>query len=230
MHSAPLDAGRAAPLRGGGGETLAFMLFETVGRAIVAGAYLDRSFPSHHELGREYGVSQSVTREAVRMLAAKGILATRPRLGNFVLPYESWNLLDPDVLRWLAACRPPSALMRKLYEFRAAFEPQAAWLAAASARPDQLGAIGRALGVLVGGEGFETQVAFHVSVLRASNNPFFLRYGEVIEPALQVSARRVATDDTRHHRAVYAAIAAGECDKARDAMYLLLAKDAPRPA
>jgi DNA-binding transcriptional MocR family regulator len=100
---APLGDDRGARLlRGQPRETLAFVLLDTVGRALVDGAYRHKPFPTDYELTGQYGVSRSVTREAVKMLSAKGLIASRPRLGNFVLSFDGWNLFDPDVLRWLA--------------------------------------------------------------------------------------------------------------------------------
>ena len=43
-------------------------------------------FPIEAELGQEYGASRSVIREAVKSLAAKGLLESRTRTGIRVLP------------------------------------------------------------------------------------------------------------------------------------------------
>src|SRR5690606_2011829 len=87
-------------MRTGEGSNLTFDLKESLGRAIVGGAFED-GFPTEAELARAHGLSRSVTREAVKMLAAKGLLSARPKIGTVVQPSERWNLLDPDVLRWL---------------------------------------------------------------------------------------------------------------------------------
>lgn len=79
------------------GRNLTYGLQNALGRAIVSGDYADRPFPSEADLTKEHGVSRSVTREAVKMLAAKGLVGARPKQGTFVLPEESWSLFDPDV-------------------------------------------------------------------------------------------------------------------------------------
>src|SRR3546814_1451186 len=72
-----------------------------LGRAIVTGQFDDEAFPTEAELTKRHGVSRSVTREAVKMLTAKGLLSARPRQGTVIQPTSSWNLFDTDVLRWL---------------------------------------------------------------------------------------------------------------------------------
>src|SRR6202046_2671841 len=84
------------------GQNLTYSIANQIGIAIVTGVYsADNPIPIEAELCREYGASRSVLREAVKMLTAKGLLGARPRQGTWVQPEESWNLLDPDVLRWL---------------------------------------------------------------------------------------------------------------------------------
>ena len=83
------------------GLNLTYGLTDYLGRAIVTGRFDDEPFPVEAELARRYGVSKSVTREAVKMLSAKGLLIARPRQGTLVQPASSWNLFDADVLRFL---------------------------------------------------------------------------------------------------------------------------------
>ncbi|HZD53500.1 MAG TPA: GntR family transcriptional regulator, partial [Woeseiaceae bacterium] len=42
-------------------------------------------------------VSRGAYREAVRILAAKGLVESRPKVGTRVSQPEHWHLLDPDV-------------------------------------------------------------------------------------------------------------------------------------
>jgi DNA-binding FadR family transcriptional regulator len=100
--------GEMGPMAGGpatsqgtdrAGRNLTYGLLDTLGRAIVTGFYDDSTFPTEAELARQHAVSRSVTREAVKMLTAKGLLTARPRKGTTVQPPSSWNLFDPDVLR-----------------------------------------------------------------------------------------------------------------------------------
>ena len=61
-----------AELRLNLGRNLTHGLLDALGRAIVTGRYDDGPFPTEAELAKQHGVSRSVTREAVKMLTAKG--------------------------------------------------------------------------------------------------------------------------------------------------------------
>src|SRR5829696_9603482 len=124
-----------------GARNLTFGLLETLGRAIVTGAYETERFPTEAELAAQHAVSRSVTREAVKMLTAKGLLTARPRKGTTVQPSSSWNLFDTDVLRWLLEREFSLDLLRQFSELRIAIEPAAAALAAREADPGAIAAI-----------------------------------------------------------------------------------------
>ena len=51
-------------------------------------------------------VSRTAYREAVRILAAKGLVESRPKVGTRVSLPERWHLLDPDVLSWIFEREP----------------------------------------------------------------------------------------------------------------------------
>src|SRR5436305_2057287 len=67
-------------------RNLTFGLTDSLGKAIVTGAYDGERFPTEAELAEAHSVSRSVTREAVKMLTAKGLLTARPRNGTTVQP------------------------------------------------------------------------------------------------------------------------------------------------
>jgi DNA-binding FadR family transcriptional regulator len=113
-------------------KNLTFQCLEIVGRAIVSGEY-EQGFPTEGELAKRLGASRTITREVVKMLTTKRLLTGRPRSGTAVLPESEWNLLDPDVLRWLMGRKVSIPLLRAFTEMRLAFEPMAAALAARKA-------------------------------------------------------------------------------------------------
>ncbi len=216
------------------GRNLTFGLLEVLGRAIVVGDYRDRPFPTEAEIVAQHGISRSVTREAVKMLAAKGLLGARRKQGTFVRPQEAWNLFDTDVLRWLLE-RPSSViLLRRFSQLRIAVEPAACALAAQSASVEQQAAIGAGLERMRAAhrgedDTLESDIAFHIAVLRASNNPFFSQFRDVVSTALRTSIRftnRLSRPGASiaDHAAVHDAILRRDADAAREAMASLIEK------
>lgn len=219
-------------LRGALGRNLTYGLLDSLGRAIVTGVYTGKRFPTEAELTAQHGVSRSVTREAVKMLTAKGLLSARPRQGTIVQPVRQWNLFDGDVLRWLLERKFSLDLLRQFSELRMAIEPAAAALAARTADTRGKAAIAAGYARMAAAERGEddpldADIAFHVAVLRASGNPFFERFEEVVATALRTSIRftnriKGRSASLPEHRAVLDAITAGRADEAHAAMATII--------
>ena len=159
------------------GRNLTYGMLDSLGRAIVTGVYDNQPFPTEAELAQQYDVSRSVVREAVKMLTAKGLLSARPRQGTVVQPSSSWNLFGPDVLNWLLERKFSLNLLRQFTELRLAVEPAAAALAAQRGDREHLQTIAAAFHRMEAAERGEddplmADIAFHISILRASGNPF----------------------------------------------------------
>ncbi|PZQ57701.1 MULTISPECIES: FadR/GntR family transcriptional regulator [Novosphingobium] len=210
------------------GRNLTYGLLDTIGRAIVTGKYENAVFPTEAELASIHGVSRSVTREAVKMLTAKGLLSARPRQGTTVQPTSSWNLFDTDVLRWMLERKLSVDLLRQFNELRVAVEPEAAALAAQVASEEDIKRIDEGLQRMVAAERglddpLEADIAFHVAVLRASKNPFYIQLREIVSTALRTSIRftnriKGRTADVSEHSKVRTAIASRDVEAARIAM------------
>ncbi len=220
----------------GGGRprrNLTHRLLDSLGRQIVVGAFDGGGFPTEAELARQHKVSRSVTREAVKMLTAKGLLSARPRMGTVVQPATAWSLFDPDVLAWLMERRFSIDLLRHFNELRIAIEPEAAALAAQHGTDADHAAIAAgwdrmAAAEAGGGEPLAADIAFHVAILGASQNPFYRQFRDTVAAALQTSigvTNRVAgrTASLSDHAAVRDAIAARDPDRARRSMRALIA-------
>ncbi|MDQ4087486.1 MAG: FCD domain-containing protein, partial [Pseudomonadota bacterium] len=202
-------------------------MLDEVGRTIVTGGYDGRPFPTEAELAKQHSVSRSVTREAVKMLTAKGLLTARPRKGTTVQPSTHWNLFDPDVLRWLLERKFSLRLLRQFSELRIAIEPAAAALAAQAADAGEMDAIRAGYRRMEAAEAgvddpLDADIAFHIAVLNASANPFYMQFRDVVETALRTSIRftnrfKGRTASLPAHRAVLDAIEAREPERAREA-------------
>jgi len=214
--------------------TLTGQLLETLGQAIVTGEFDGRSFPTEAEISEQYGTSRSVTREAVKMLTAKGMLTARPRSGITAQAQERWSLLDPDVLRWMLERKFSYDLLRHFTEMRLGLEPAAAALAAQHATPQALRGIEQGLERMAAaergdGDSLAADIAFHVSILEATGNPFYVQLDQLISTALKISIRMTNrikghTASIPAHRRVYDAIRAGDAQRARAAMISILSE------
>jgi DNA-binding FadR family transcriptional regulator len=185
------------------------------------------------DASRRIGVSRTAYREAVRILNAKGLVHSRPKVGTRVSAPEDWQLLDPDVLSWLFEFDPDDKLLGDLFELRKTVEPQAAALAATRRTNEHLESMQRALSemathTLATEAGRRADRQFHSTLLRASDNAFLITLTSGIAAAITwttVFKQREnpsPRDPMPDHRRVYQAIEAKNAKAAHKAMYTLV--------
>jgi DNA-binding FadR family transcriptional regulator len=178
-------------------------------------------------------VSRTAYREAVRILAAKGLVESRPKVGTRVSVPERWHLLDPDVLSWIFGREPDDRLLRALFELRRIVEPQAAALAAVRRSEADLVAMARALeGMaehsLAVEEGRIADQNFHSALLRASGNAFVASLISGVAAAVTWTTifkqrhNQLSRDSLPDHMRVYEAVRAGNPQAAQQGMTALL--------
>ena len=204
-----------------------------LGKAIICGEYNDNGLPTEAELCDKFGVSRSAVREAVKMLSAKGLISSKPRQGIRVEAEEEWNIFDPDLLRWSLESKPSMKVLKEFLQVRIAIEPEAAALAARYATQEQLDAIEAALERMKNAEensqeDLDADIAFHISILYASNNRFYIRLRDFIQTALRVSISHTSPMKGNHegivedHAKVFNAIKNRNAERAKHSMLLLI--------
>lgn len=213
-------------LRGLHGETV-----ETIGSRIVNGYYAPGSQLPPHQLERELGISNTVLREAMRVLAAKGLIESRQKLGTVVQPRSSWSLLDADMLRWQGN-REDATFLDDLAEVRFIVEPAAARLAATRRTDEDVAELRQALQAMIdagtdGAAVIEADLAFHRALLYAARNELLSRMEFIIEAGLRardmiVHNRSDWPDSVPVHRAIFAAVQARDAGAAEQAVLELL--------
>lgn len=175
-------------------------------------------FPTETELCRQLGVSRTVIRESLKVLADKGMVEMKPRVGTRARPSSKWRLLDPDILAWQAESKPDSSFLRNLCEVRLAIEPTAAGFAALRATEDEMEIIERCLGhseakteTATINEIIDLDLEFHSAVVAASHNPLLMHLTAIIrEPfrtAISYTSRFRSADQLKldvHHKLVEA--------------------------
>src|SRR5438477_1922245 len=90
------------------------------------------------DLCHHFNVSRTILREAVKVLAAKGLLEVRPKTGIRIRPRNEWNLVDPNLLGWICEAGVDDLFVWDLCEVRAIVEPAAAELAASRATDEEI--------------------------------------------------------------------------------------------
>jgi GntR family transcriptional regulator, galactonate operon transcriptional repressor len=191
------------------------------------------SLPTEPEIGAELGVSRTVVREAVKTLAAKGLVVTGPRLGMRVRPMPDWNLFDSDVIGWRVAAGVDAKFLEDVVELRLAIEPMAARLAAKRADDAAIARISNAykgMAAAVDGKGgyLAADLEFHQSILIAAGNQFVSALAPLLGALLGVSfrhsvkSRESARASLPQHEAVLRAIAKRKPEAAEKALTLLI--------
>jgi DNA-binding FadR family transcriptional regulator len=209
-----------------------------IGRKIVSGTIAEGTvLPRESELATNHDVSRQAIREALKVLAAKGLVVSRRRAGTRVTSRQSWNLLDPDVLAWHPAGRLDPAFLSALVELRHLIEPAAAAFAARRGEPDRIAAITavfKRMQAAVAAEDAEAygsaDAEFHFAIFSASGNVLIEHLSSILGPLYQVSFRvqRQAGGTLQEaiavHAAVYDAVVARDAKRARRAMEHILSQ------
>jgi DNA-binding FadR family transcriptional regulator len=209
-------------------------IVHTIGSRIVNGAIRPGELlPADPQLR----ASRTVVREAIKVLAAKGLVESRPKTGTRVRAPESWNLLDPDVLAWQQEGTPQPVFLRKLTEVRLIVEPAAAELAAKHARAPEMAALDAAFAEMKAAlartpadyEAFDqADIVFHRAILQACHNDVLERMSAMVYSALLVSFHATSRlpGRARHslprHRAILEAVRAHDARRAGTAMRRLV--------
>lgn len=177
-------------ITGAGVRTSHWQVVNALGKAIIAGEFpVGTTLPGDAELEARFEVSRTVLREAMKTLAAKGLVVPRARIGTRVTPKSQWNLFDGDILTWHFAVGVDENFLLHLSEIRLGFEPHAAALAARHASEADIIQMMH-LAVAMGDPSHTPEtmaiadLRFHLSVMEASRNPFMRTVGSLIEAAL----------------------------------------------
>lgn len=186
-----VSTSREGPL--GRHRTIHGRVVEWIGRRIVSGELPDGSrLPNEEELAAELSVSRGGVREAVKALAAKGLVEARPRLGTRVLPREQWNLMDREVINWHGQVANADFLA-DLLELRLMVEPGAARLAAERSEPALVAKLESAYARMESHAPrlpetehafVEADLEFHLTLLRGSGNQLIEQLGRLLETGL----------------------------------------------
>jgi GntR family transcriptional regulator, galactonate operon transcriptional repressor len=223
--------------------TLTQQVAQELGLRIVRGDYLPGdALPSEADLSAELEVSRTVVREGLKVLAAKGLIRSRPRVGPVVQPRRTWEGLDSDIIAWSTQDGEQlRTFLDQLTEVRHIIEPDAARLAATRATPEELEQVAATFAAMEDavadpGAFMTHDLAFHEAIIQASHNDLLVGLLTTLRKGLAAS-RQVSTGTLRQdtpetararetalalHRAVVDSLRERDGDRAHEAMVDLL--------
>lgn len=204
-------------------------VLDDLGVRIASGALAPGTVLTLAGLEADYRVSRTVIREAVRVLEAMGMLASRRRVGVTVQPMTSWSALDTRLIGWQLAGPRRAQQLVVVTELRAAIEPVAARLSAVRASDVQRAEIMRLATLLeqLGHDGrgdseeyLAADIAFHDLILDASGNLMLAATKQAIAAVIAGRSRVGLTppvpdsEALHNHVQTAAAIARGDAQAA----------------
>lgn len=204
-----------------------------LGRLIVSGELKPGdSLPREEALAQRMVISRTALREAMKVLASKGLIETRQKTGTRVRDPRYWNQLDADILAWRCASMPTEDFVEKLVEMREIIEPAAAAAAAKRRSAEQLARLKTAYEAMAAAADLDAwtkaDLDFHERILECANNELMGSLFSVIDAALGayfLLSAQTAVDfkySLPRHFAVYDAIRLRRPEMAREAMHGLI--------
>jgi DNA-binding FadR family transcriptional regulator len=183
--------------------------------------------PPEPELCLSLGVSRTVVREALGVLASKGLVTVEHGRGTRVNDPRKWNSLDPGLIQIRQESGVMGQVLDELLEVRRIVEVELAALAAERATNVYLQEMQGAIQAMLesGGEieaYLTADLRFHEALALAAGNSLLHSIWVPVSMLLQVGVRLGATGRNigrsyRTHQGIYAAVERKDKDSARAA-------------
>jgi DNA-binding FadR family transcriptional regulator len=208
--------------------SLSDMAYEKLMSAVIRGEFsVNSRLPPEVELAQRIGVSRPVLRVALIRLRTDGILASKRGSGNYVIRQPHQTVLQMVHLSQIVD-------IQNCFKYRVGIEGEAAYYAALSKDKNALHQIEKSLqglGDAINNRvpGVEYDFSFHFNIALATENQYFISSLMAIRSQFSIGTsvthnltvrRTKARQQAIHgeHEAIYAAIARGDADGARNAM------------
>jgi GntR family transcriptional repressor for pyruvate dehydrogenase complex len=178
--------------------------------------------PSQQKLMEKLQVGRSTVREALKGLAAMGIVDMKAGYGTFVKKLDSTSVIRPDLLALVI----DKGLTEQLLEAREIIEPEIVYLAAQRATDDDLAAIQGVLdkceeAIRAGEPVYRLSSEFHRAMTEAAHNEILLMFMDsilnlLVERGLLLEQKPGFTEwELQSHREIFEYVAQRDGQKAR---------------
>ncbi len=186
--------------------------------------------PSERELGKQFGVSRTSIREAIRVLTLMGLVEVNHGRGTFITE-QTPNAIRYTIDTMINIARKEGS--GNLIELREILEPEIAALAAVRSGEEHLQAIREAVETMEAAmkdplrydEYIEADLDFHLCLAEGAGNPLFLVLIDLLVVQLRQQRIRAASKDgglfrgQTHHRRILEAVENRNAEAARMVMY-----------
>lgn len=214
-------------------NNISWVIAEKIAQKILTGEYPPESIlPGEMELGEQFGVSRTAVREAVKTLAAKGMLLPRPRIGTRVLARSSWNFLDKELLAWWLTEDNFEEVVSHFLVMRSSLEPQACFLAAITGTSEQKAQLNTLMEEMIElkrhfirERWIEVDMAWHEHIYAMSGNPFLTSFASLFHSVYQTYFTSITQNEVVKldlHQAIVDAIQESDGPRAQLACQTLL--------
>jgi GntR family galactonate operon transcriptional repressor len=208
---------------------LASVVLEELAHRIIGGTLPEGSvLPTEPVLGEQFAFSRTVIREGLKQLEERGLVRVEQGRGTTVQPRDSWNLLDPTVIRIALTYDSDMSLLDDLIEVRRVLEREMARAATPRLTEEDLEALAENIERMKAAyddyDRFRAlDNAFHAIVMKASGNEVGLTivrtihtHGGVRPPLAAASSRTALKRTVEAHRAILDALAARDGEAAAE--------------
>ena len=202
-------------------------IVQQIEESILKGELSEGSqLPAERDLAKQFGVSRTAVREAIKALQEKGLVDAFPGRGTFVTNGTS-NSMRRYLDRIIKSGEPDG--WAYVVEMREILEPEIAALAAARATDQDLATMREAVEVMDNSRQdsdvfIEADLDFHLALAEAAGNPFVLSLIDSIVGMLREQRMRTFYVDGGpargqvHHKRILAAMERRDVQGAREAM------------
>ncbi|MFA0086807.1 GntR family transcriptional regulator [Vibrio sp. 10N.286.49.C2] len=188
--------------------------------------------PSELELCEQFGISRTALRESTKLLSAKGLIESKPKVGTNIMPRQSWHFLDPQFLDWVKDTNNVQRFLTQFLGLRKAIEPEACAMAAKNASIEHRKALSVSFQNMTHAAENHDYTSwtlndheFHKTIFLATANPFYIPFSNILDAIFKTFIDEAAVGGRfclEEHQDIYEAIMAGDAPLARSASQLLL--------
>ncbi|PMH40338.1 GntR family transcriptional regulator [Vibrio sp. 10N.286.49.B3] len=204
-----------------------------IARKILSGELAENEkLPCEIDLCEIFGVSRTALRESTKLLSAKGLIESKPKVGTSIRPRSQWHFLDPQLLEWIQDLEDTQPFLAQFLGLRKAIEPEACALAAQNATVEQrkeLSVLFQKMTAAALAFDYEEWTVndhlFHQTIYLSTGNQFYIPFGNILSTIFKQFIDHSAEGGNfclTEHKAIYDSIMTGNADMARDFSQLLL--------